>query len=195
MISIERDSSGRTYQIWKQQQASSCGVACAWMARGIARQASFAEEEFALAQRIYAGSVGSALSAMQARQMAPQTFDPRAFANNQNSFGSTMANFGLFARQLAGALRGEGLKVEHYSNGNNPIVVIPNKIAINKPGIALVQWARGGGHFVVIGRAVPSNISYLDPWDGHVNEQANDGTYAANYGNTGLLMEILYISA
>jgi hypothetical protein len=31
MINIERGLGGRVYQIWKQQQACSCGVACAWM--------------------------------------------------------------------------------------------------------------------------------------------------------------------
>ena len=35
MVTIERDSHGRTYQIWQQNQANSCGVACVWMARGI----------------------------------------------------------------------------------------------------------------------------------------------------------------
>jgi hypothetical protein len=196
MINIARDSSGRTYQIWKQDQANSCGVACAWMARGIARQMSFGEDEWALACRIYNSAVAGALSqTSRPDPNAPMSLNPRAFRNDQSSFGSTFGNFGLFAGQLASALRSERLKVEHYTNNGNPISVIPNKIAINKPGIALVQWARRGGHFVVIGRAVPSNISFLDPWDGQVVEQANDGTYASNYGNTGILLEILYISA
>jgi NAD(P)-dependent dehydrogenase (short-subunit alcohol dehydrogenase family) len=49
MINIETDSHGRTYEIWKQDQMNSCGVASAWMARGIARQMSFMEEEWDLA--------------------------------------------------------------------------------------------------------------------------------------------------
>ncbi|MBP8287049.1 MAG: hypothetical protein KAX57_09440 [Rhodoferax sp.] len=49
MINVERDGSGRTYQIWKQNQMNSCGIACMWMARGIARQTSFSEEEWGLA--------------------------------------------------------------------------------------------------------------------------------------------------
>ena len=52
MINIETDSHGRTYQIWKQDQMNSCGVASVWMARGIALQMSFAEEEWGLAQRV-----------------------------------------------------------------------------------------------------------------------------------------------
>ena len=63
MINIETGIGGRVYQIWQQQQQSSCGVASAWMARGIARQMSFAEEEFELARRIYLGAVNTSLGA------------------------------------------------------------------------------------------------------------------------------------
>ena len=195
MISIETGAGGRVYQIWKQQQAATCGVACAWMARGIAKRMSFAEDEWELAHRIYNGAVAGALTLQRSSPPAPMTIDPRGQTNDQNSFGNTFSRFGLFANQLAGALSSQGLRVEHYNNGGNPIKVIHTKIAIDKPGIALLKWANGGGHFVVIGRAVASNVSFLDPWDGHVNEQPNNGTYAANYGGIGNLIEILYLSA
>lgn len=45
MIRLERDSHGRTCQICQQHQSESREVASVWMARGIARQMSFAEEE------------------------------------------------------------------------------------------------------------------------------------------------------
>src|SRR5262249_40184219 len=152
----------RVYQIWQQQQAASCGVASAWMARGIARQMSFAEEEWDLAQRVYGGAISIALAHQRSGPSAPMTLDPSAHANNQNSFGNTFSQAGMSTRQLAIALRHEGLQVEHYANNGNPIVVIPDKIAYNKPGIAFVQWSgvNGGAHFVVIGRAVPRNISF-----------------------------------
>ena len=71
MIRLERDSHGRTYQIWQQQQENSCGVACTWMARGIARQASFAEDEWDLAVRMYLGAVAGTLGRLGVSASGP----------------------------------------------------------------------------------------------------------------------------
>ena len=38
-------------------------------------------------------------------------------------------------------------------------------------------------------------VSFLDPWDGRVNEQGNNGRYRARYGSQGLIGEVIYISA
>lgn len=195
MISIESGVGGRVYQIWKQQQQSSCGVASAWMARGIARQMSFAEEEFELARRIYLGAVNTSLSAAASAPTAPMSFDPASNGNNQSSMGSTFANFGLLYGQLATALRNEGLKVEVKHNDGAPVAVVANKIAYNKPAISFVKWNGQGAHFVVVGRCVPNNVTFLDPWSGHVNEEPNDGRYRATYGSIGNLLVNLYISA
>jgi hypothetical protein len=108
---------------------------------------------------------------------------------------STLANSGFFAAQLASALRTEGLRVQHIGLNGNALNIVPNNIAINKPAIALVYWNRGGGHFVVAGRCTQHSVSFLDPWDGHVNEQPNNGTYRARYGNQGLIGEVIYLSA
>lgn len=194
MINIETGRGGRVYQIWRQQQQSSCGVASAWMARGIARQMSFAEEEFELARRMYLGAVNTSLSAAASAPSAPMTFDPNSHANNQNSMGATFANFGLFYGQLASALRNEGLKVEVQHNNGNRIAVVANKIAFNKPAISFVKWNGPGAHFVVVGRCVPDHVTFLDPWTGHINEQRNDGRYRATYNNGNVLVN-LYISA
>ena len=196
MISIETDSHGRTYQIWKQTQMNSCGVAAVWMARGIARQMSFREEEWDLAQRVYRNAVGNALATLGIGSSGPMTLDPRAFPRTQGTMASTIANFGFFATQLATAIRAEGLRAEHVGlNATRTARTIePHKIAINKPAIALVYWNRGGGHFVVVGRCTRSAVSYLDPWTGRINEQRNDGEYIASY-NQGRVGEIIYISA
>jgi hypothetical protein len=196
LISIETDSHGRVYQIWKQEQASSCGVASAWMARGIARQMSFAEEEWDLAHRIYAGAVASALSATEPSS-GPMSMDPRAFPSDQSSFGSTFTNFGLFTSQVATALQSEGLHAQTYADGGNPIRIVHSKIAFNKPGIAFVKWngANSGAHFVVVGRCTSHQVSFLDPWNGHVNEQANNSVYNAPYGGQGRIKHVIYISA
>jgi hypothetical protein len=200
MISIETDSHGRTYQIWKQQQAATCGVAAAWMARGIVRQMSVGEEEWDLAQRIYMGAVLHALNPLaQATTAGPMTMSPAGQPNDQSSFASTFTRFGLMARQLAEAVRSEGIAVEHaglratdtFDHGRT---IAHHKIAINKPAIAMVYWRTGGAHFVVVGRATARAVTYLDPWDGHVNELANDSLYLANYGDFGVVGEILYLS-
>ena len=196
MVTIERDSHGRTYQIWQQNQANSCGVACVWMARGIARQMSFAEDEWDLAQRMYRSAVNNALAPMGVSTAGPMTLNPASFPNSQQSMASTIANFGFFARQLATAIRAEGLRAEHVGlNATRTArTIVANKIALNKPAIALVYWNNGGGHFVVVGRCTNSAVSYLDPWVGRVNEQRNDGEYLASY-NRGRVGEIIYISA
>src|SRR5438309_7381519 len=168
MINIETDSHGRTYQIWKQDQMNSCGVASAWMARGIAKQMSFAEEEWEMAQRVYRLAVDNALAPLGVSASGPMCLDPRAFRNDQSSMASTLANAGFFAAQLATALRGEALQVEHVPLNGLARRIIADKIAINKPAIALIYWNGGGGHFVVVGRCTQAAISFLDPWDGHI---------------------------
>jgi hypothetical protein len=195
MINIETDSHGRTYEIWKQDQMNSCGVASAWMARGIARQMSFMEEEWDMAQRLYRAAINNALAPLGVSAAGPMSLDPRAFPSDQSSMASTIANFGFYAGQLATAMRAEGLHAEHVSNNNNPLRIVPDKIAINKPAIALVYWNPSGGHFIVVGRCTHSAVSFLDPWNGRVNEEPNDGRYRAQYGGRGIVGEVIYLHA
>ena len=194
MISIERDGSGRTYQIWKQNQMNSCGIACMWMARGIARQTSFAEEEWNLAVRLFGAAVGSTTARLGVSATGPMSLNPRAFSNDQSSMAAAVANFGFNGNQLAAALRVDGLRVE--TNGLDGSHITAHKIAYNRPGIALVLWSPGpGGHFVVVGRCTHRAVSFLDPWDGHINEQYNNGQYTAPYGRSGQIAFVLNISA
>lgn len=195
MINIATDIFGRTYQIWKQDQMNSCGVASVWMARGIARQMSFREEEWDLAQRLYRNAIDNALAPLGVASSGPMTLNPRAFQRNQNTMASAISRFGFYADQLARAIRAEGLRAEHIDGNGQPLRIVPHKIAINKPAIALVYWNRSGGHFVVVGRCTHQVVSFLDPWDGQVNEQPNNGNYLALYGNQGIIGEVIYISA
>src|SRR5512143_1422939 len=149
MINIERDSSGRIYQIWQQDQMNSCGVASAWMARGIAKQMSYAEEEWDLAQRLYRHAVNNALAPLGVSPSGPMSLNPRAFSRDQSSMASTVANFGFYADQLATALRAEQLRVEHVGSTGHGHRILAHKIAINKPGIILVFWNGRGCHVVV----------------------------------------------
>lgn len=195
MINIETDSHGRTYQIWQQNQMNSCGVASVWMARGIAMQMSFGEDEWDLAQRVYRNAVNNALAPLGVSSSGPMCLDPSAFPQDQSSMAATIANTGFYAGQLAQAIRAEGLRVEHVAWTGQAHAIVPNKIAYNKPAIALVAWNGGGGHFVVVGRCTSRSVSFLDPWDGHVNEEPNNGRYRARYGGRGFIGSVLYLSA
>jgi hypothetical protein len=195
MINIETDSHGRTYQLWRQQQANSCGVAATWMARGIVRQMSINEDEWSLAQRVYRNAVENALAPLGAAADGGMSLDPAAHPNDRSTMASALANAGFFARQLALALRGEGMRVHHAGFTGYRRVVVPNRISITQPAIALIYWDNGGGHFVVVGRCTRSAITYLDPWDGHIIEQSNNGVYNARYNRRGQIGEILYLTA
>lgn len=204
MISIETGAGGRVYQIWKQQQASSCGVASCWMARGIARQMSFSEDEWPLAVRIFLGAVNSSLAAAATVPGGPMTVDPRAYPNATESqitsdFNTLISVGGLTDGELASALRNEGLRAEMRSNNGQRCRVIHDKIAINKPAISHIVWdsvgnAPGGGHYVVVGRCTRSHVTFLDPWTGHVVENANNGRFQGGSG-TGTIVANIYVSA
>jgi hypothetical protein len=165
------------------------------MARGIARRMSFAEDEWALAQRVYRAAVNNALAPLGIGASGPMCLNPAAFRNDQSSMASTIANFGFYAAQLARAIRAEGLHADHLPSPGRPRQVASHRIAIDRPAIALVYWDGGGGHFVVVGRATPGQISFLDPWDGHINEQPNNGRYSARYGGRGQIGELIYMHA
>lgn len=204
MINIETGAGGRVYQIWKQQQASSCGVASCWMARGIARQMSFAEDEWSLAVRIFSGAVNTSLAAARTIPGGPMTVDPRAYPNATEAqitsdFSTLISVGGLTDGEIARALRNEGLRAETRSNNGRRCRVIHQKIAYNKPAISHIVWdssgnAPGGGHFVVVGRCTSNHVTFLDPWTGHLVEQRNNGRFRGGSG-TGTLVAHIYVSA
>lgn len=204
MINIETGRGGRVYQIWKQQQASSCGVASCWMARGIARQMSFAEEEWALAVRIFSGAVNNSLTAAATIPGGPMTVDPRAYPNATEAqitsdFSTLISVGGLTDGEIARALRNEGLNAQTFTNNGQRCSVIHNRIAYNKPAISHIAWdttgnAPGGAHFVVVGRCTRNHVTFLDPWTGHILEQRNNGRFSGGSG-TGTIVSNIYVSA
>jgi len=202
MINIETGAGGRVYQIWKQQQASSCGVASCWMARSIARQMSFAEDEWDLAVRMFQGAVNSSLAAARTVPGGPMTVDPRAYPNateNQitSDFSTLISVGGLTDSELGRALQNEGLRTETRSGQG--CRVIHDKIAIDKPAISHIVWdsvgnAPGGGHYVVVGRCTRRHVTFLDPWTGHVAENPNNGRFRGGSG-TGTIVANIYVRA
>lgn len=206
MITIETGAGGRTYQIWKQQQASSCGVASCWMARGRARQMSFAETEWQLAVRIFQGAVNTSLVAARTVPGGPMTVDPRAYPNATeqqitSDFSTLVSVGGLTDSELGRALRNEGLRTETLAtnNRNNPCKVVHDKIAIDRPAISHVVWdttgnAPGGGHFVVVGRCTRNHVTFLDPWTGRLTENPNNGRFRGGSG-TGTIVANIYVRA
>ncbi|MEP0191017.1 MAG: hypothetical protein ABJP70_10365 [Erythrobacter sp.] len=206
MISIETGAGGRTYQIWKQQQASSCGVASCWMARGIARQMSFAETEWQLAVRIFQGAVNTSLAAAQTVPGGPMTVDPRAYPNATeqqitSDFSTLVSVGGLTDSEVGRALRNEGLRTQTLATNDTskPCKVVHNKIAADKPAISLVDLepignAPGILHFVVVGRCTRNHVTFLDPWTGRVTENRNNGRFRGGSG-TGTIVSNIYVRA
>ena len=195
MSIIYRDDSDKmVHQVWAQQQANSCAVASIWMARNQAFQMTFAEDEWALAWRMY----GQVVQGMDFVPQAPagMTLDPRAHQPNQNTFQNMFASAGTFMGQVAQAIRNDGLKVTHLTGFSPGTTIAPSRLSDTNPAIVLLGWyngnTRNGGHFIVASRQTRSGqIVYLDPWEGQLREL---GT-GPQYQSTGRFEQILYLSA
>lgn len=195
MIRFGEDSDKNRFQIWQQEQPESCGVAAIWMARGLVAQKSINEEEWSLAQAVYSQIVGSILQSMdKTKDDAPQTYDPKK--QKKETKAHAVANNGFRAWQLRQALLTQGYACEHFYVPGEKQTIQTSKLADNRPVIALVWWNGGFGHFIVATRrASNGNIVWLDPMDGKVNEQANNGLFQAKWGRSGHIAELLYVSA
>jgi hypothetical protein len=192
-IVFRTDSDNYVHQVWAQEQANSCAVASIWMARGQARQMTFAEEEWALAWQIY----GRVVQGMQlvARPPAPMSLNPAAFQPNQGTFQNMFARFGTYMDQVAQALRNEGLSTVKTAFTQGTMTVNPALLSDTTPAIVLLGWYNGanrnGGHFIVASRVVGSgNIVYLDPWEGQLRELGP----GPNYPGGGRFEQVCYVS-
>jgi hypothetical protein len=192
-ISLINDSDGYTHQLWAQEQASSCAVASIWMARGQARQMSINQDEWSLAWQIY-GRVVQGMVLVPAPP-APRSFDPRAFQNNQSTFGNMFAVAGTYMDQVAQALRNEGLTTfkTPFAAG---AVVDKTRLSETTPAIVLLGWYNGanrnGGHFIVAAKVAGNGkVVFLDPWGAQLRE-LDPGP---NYPGGGRFEQICYISA
>jgi hypothetical protein len=201
-IVFRRDSQGNEHRIWAQRQANSCAIACIWMARSLAAQMSFQESEWELAWRLYQHAVqglpyGSSSSV--GAPTGPMSIDPRAHKSDQKTFYNMFGNFGTFSPQVAKTMRSEGFSVNYVQWNGNARSLNLSQIANDKPAIVLVGWyprnaqgqrVRDGGHFVVATGVIGTNIVYLDPWGGVLNELPNN----QRYQRTGFIEEILYVA-
>lgn len=196
-IVLRQDSMRNTYQIWVQEQPSSCAIASIWMARSFAKSMSFAETEWELAWRVYRQVVVGlppAFSATAWATPAPLCLDPTGTTADQSTFRNMFANFGTFARQVAQALRSDGLRATHST-----APLDPTKLSQTTPAIILLGWyarlpdgtlQRNGGHFIVAAGRNGNRVVLLDPWDGALSEQPNSSIYQGN----GLYEEVIYVS-
>lgn len=191
-VSLMNDSDGYIYQVWAQEQASSCAVASIWMARGQARQMTINQDEWHLAWAIYSRVVQHML--LVPEPPAGQTFDPASHPADQNTFGDMFASAGTYMDQVAQAMSNEGLTTSKtaFSPG---ITVSPSKLADATPAIVLLGWYSGGnrngGHFIVASRVNSSGqIVYLDPWQGRLRERGPGPAYVG----TGIFEQVLYVS-
>lgn len=194
-VVYETDSDGVTHQLWAQRQMSSCAVASIWMARNQAKQMTHAEQEWDLAWRMYHQVVmGMDLAPPTP---APMSMDPGAHRNDQNTFGNMFTLAGTFSRQVAQALRNDGLRVTFdtgWRRGGGQ-TIDSSRLSDTTPGIVLLGWyrngARRGGHFIVASRRTSGGrIVYLDPWGGVLTEMGRGPAYQVN----GSFEQVLYIS-
>lgn len=193
-IQWRTDSDGMVHQIWAQRQAASCAVASIWMARNQARQMTFAEQEWALAWRIYHQVVEGVPLAPS--PPAAMSLYPAAHQNNQQSFGNMFSNAGTYMDQVAKALQNDGLKVTLKTPFSPGTIIDPARLSDTTPAIVLLGWynqaKRAGGHFIVASRTSSAGtIVYLDPWGGVLSELG----VGSQYQRTGRFEQIVYISA
>lgn len=198
-LHIRRDSDGVIHQVMEQQQAASCGVASIWMARCIAKRATFSEGEWSLAWRVYHRAVRrmDRLPAVP----APMTLNPDMHGSGIETFGDTMSNAGLLMSEVTTALKADGVSVHHVTLANpHSTVIDANRIGEGWPAIALVGWFNGttriAGHFVVAARRTQAGrIVYLDPAGGRLVEGSAGPGYDAPYSSLGRFEQIAYLSA
>lgn len=197
MLGFDSDSDGNLYQVWQQDQANSCAVASTWMARNMIRQSTSAETEWTLAQSMFRTAVNNMFAPLGLNPNGPACFNPNAFAANQNTLANTLAAGGFYPDQLVRVYRSQHIKVNlvERSNPKAPFKLDAKLLSERTPALVAVYWHGGGGHAVIAVRKANSNeIVFLDPGDGKVNEQPNDGTYEAHNGSTGDIGVVLYLS-
>jgi len=204
-IIFRTDSDGNEFQVWAQRQAASCAVACLWMAESLAMQMTLAEGEWEKAWKLYEHTVNGTpwiQSSSINSPTGPMSIDPRVHQNNQSTFYNQFSNFGTYAKQVVAVLRQEGLTVTTSAapSGTLPLLTLnTSNISPTTPAIILLgwyaqsgnSWQRNGGHFIVAVRTNSSGqMVYLDPWQGVLNESANNGRYQQN----GYIEQALYVS-
>ncbi|MEO0463053.1 MAG: hypothetical protein AAF127_07965 [Pseudomonadota bacterium] len=193
MIKSLKDSDGRHYSVWAQNQPMSCTIASLWMGRSLVHQTSFAEGEWSLAQRYYYAAVQNADAPLGLDPKGPQSF--KEGTGKQGTLAYRLASEGFYKDEIYRALVSDGLKVEGYKKGRGPLHIDKRKLSATTPALIIVDWLNGGRHMLVAAQlSSGGKIVYLDPWGGHLTEQDNNGSYSAPYGNFGASDIVFYIS-
>ena len=194
------DSDGNTYQVWAQRQAMSCAIASMWMARNRVMQMTYAEGEWALAQRAFQHAVqGIPWAATDpGANGAGRTIDGSAAAagSSDEMFGSTGTGPSLWKA----AMNANGIKVlQTLANGTWPHRLNTGRLGPATPALVGVgwwsqaggTWTRNSGHVIVAaGVTSGGRIVFLDPGGGILREQANNGRYST----TGWVEVVHYLS-
>lgn len=201
-IVFRQDSRRNNYQLWVQEQPASCAIASIWMARSLAKQMSFAEDEWELAWRVYrqvvVGMPAAFLTAAQATP-APICLDAHGTTADQTTFRNMFANYGTKASQEVEALQNDGLRATAVRITRAAPLVDLTRLSQTTPAIILLgwyrqnadgQWERDGGHFIVASERIGNKIVLLDPWDGVLSEIQNTYLYQGN----GVFEWVIHIS-
>ncbi|WP_174280252.1 hypothetical protein [Sphingomonas bacterium] len=162
------------------------------MARGLVKQQCIDEDEWPLAQRVFAGAVKQMMTATGGNHLGMCFRND--LPNNQDSMANTFGAFGLYASQVAKGLQNEGLK----ANAIDAKIININNLGPRKAVIGLFLWrpAPNGGHFICAARqARNGRIVYLDPGEGSLSEQWNNGTYIARNGAIADLVTVVNVWA
>lgn len=201
-----RDSDGHEFVVWEQEQAGTCAVASIWMARSMARQMTFNENEWELAWRMYHNAVAGGTWRMPSSNpaVAPpaQTFNHREFQSGRHAFENTVTRSGFESYHVCTMLIQEGFSAENIRRtGSNSLTIDANRVSPTTPAIVEIGWYRpneqgvaefSSAHAIVAARKTNTgSIVYLDPAYGRLVERLNDG----RYGEFGHIDSVTYVSS
>ena len=198
------DSDGSYHDVWAQEQANSCAVAAIWMATRLVKQLCINEGEWDTAMRLWGHVIAGQNLALP--NAGPMSIDTSQFQNQptNSSFEAKFGNQGTFMREVRTMIGADNIRTQYYdrtgSNGPVALGLDPQRVSNTRPVIMLLGWysptpgggppTRNGGHFVVaVGKARNRKMIFLDPWQGRLVEQANNGIYPGG----GIFEEVLYL--
>lgn len=162
------DSDGQKHSIYLQTDRGSCGPATLVMAECIIKQ------------QVLPGS--------EARMMAIGSKYPGSWWNGMlmrgvdgfgHLAGSTALNLYNICKEIGLPVWGARVNGENLKSGDlgpkNPAVTLVGWYGVTKNGSL---GERKGGHFVVAAKfAKNGKIVFLDPWNGMLTEQSNNGNF------------------
>lgn len=151
----KRSTDGRHHYIFDQTKGSSCGPACVRMVVKQVLNKMVGEEQIRQQIERHEGGTVSKLTS-ETSAFTPGSHD----WGMHGAKGSGRGGFGTW--DVGAALKAMKIKCEELPDGN-----VRNRLqrtTYKKPGIAVVKWATGGLHWVVVaGRVGGAKVLVLDP--------------------------------